>query len=162
MLAWLTLAVIPVCLLMCWEMGSLDGGAQVKLLVTSLLAMEAVLALVFLLMDLLAFYLAFEFVLFPTFLVVGVWGSRGRVALTRAAFRLFLFTLAGGIAMLVAMLLVWADCGSLSLPFLHCGAMDVVSSCRGCLLWQWSPLNRPWRASSPSSARSTTASIPEI
>jgi len=49
--------------------------------------MEALLIIVFSILDLLLFYVFFESVLIPMFLIVGVWGSRERRV--RAAYMLF-------------------------------------------------------------------------
>lgn len=52
-------------------------------------------------LDLFAFYVFFELMLVPTFLLVGVWGGERRVA---AAMRFFLYTMVGSVAMLVAII----------------------------------------------------------
>jgi len=59
---------VPVVLLLCWE----AGAEHAKLMTICVMLMQAILAAVFCLMDLLAFYCAFELVLLPTFMVVGV------------------------------------------------------------------------------------------
>jgi NADH-quinone oxidoreductase subunit M len=56
---------------------------------------------VFLAVDLVLFYLFWEVMLLPMVFLIGIWGESGR---RRAAIRFFLYTLAGSLAMLVAMI----------------------------------------------------------
>ena len=58
-----------------------------------MLLLQAGMSGVFLSMDLLVFYMFFEFTLVPLFLIVGIWGGTQR---TRAAYKLFIYTMAGG------------------------------------------------------------------
>lgn len=60
--------------------------------------------------NLLVFYCAFEAVLIPTFFLVGVFGSSpSRVP---AAFRLFLFTVAGSVLLLLTMVVLYSFTGT--------------------------------------------------
>jgi NADH-quinone oxidoreductase subunit M len=59
-----------------------------------MLLLQAGMTGVFLSMDLLLFYMFFEFTLVPLFLIVGIWGGANR---TKAAFKLFIYTMAGGV-----------------------------------------------------------------
>ncbi|MCF7957381.1 MAG: NADH-quinone oxidoreductase subunit M [Phycisphaerae bacterium] len=59
-----------------------------------LLLLQAGMTGVFISMDLLMFYMFFEFTLVPLFLVVGIWGGPQR---RPAAFKLFIYTMAGGV-----------------------------------------------------------------
>ena len=52
-------------------------------------------------LDLVLFYVFFEAVLIPMFLIIGVWGGARRVY---AAFKFFLYTLLGSVLMLVAIM----------------------------------------------------------
>ena len=65
------------------------------------LALEAAVIGVFATTDLLLFYVLFEFTLVPMYLIIGIWGGSGRRA---AAVKFFLYTLAGGLLMLVGIL----------------------------------------------------------
>ena len=56
------------------------------------------------------FYIFFESVLIPLFLIVGIWGSSANRI--RAAFLLFLFTLAGSLFMLLSILAIYYNVGS--------------------------------------------------
>jgi proton-translocating NADH-quinone oxidoreductase chain M len=61
-------------------------------------------------LDLLIFYVFFESVLIPMFLIIGVWGSRERKI--RAAYQFFLYTLFGSVLMLLAILLIHFQTGT--------------------------------------------------
>ena len=59
-------------------------------------------------LDLLLFYLFWEFMLIPMYLMIGVWGSKNRIY---AATKFFLFTFFGSIFMLVAIIYLYAKTG---------------------------------------------------
>jgi NADH-quinone oxidoreductase subunit M len=61
------------------------------------------------------FYIFFEAVLIPMFLIIGVWGGARRVY---AAFKFFLYTLAGSLLMLLALLALWYHAGTTDIPTL--------------------------------------------
>jgi NADH-ubiquinone oxidoreductase chain 4 len=65
---------------------------------------------IFSLLDLLLFYVFFESILIPMFLIVGVWGSRARKI--RASYLLFFYTLFGSVFMLLAILLLFFETGT--------------------------------------------------
>ena len=60
-------------------------------------------------LDFVVFYVFFEGVLIPMFLIIGVWGGGNRVY---AAFKFFLYTLTGSVLMLVAILVMYFDAGT--------------------------------------------------
>jgi len=66
----------------------------------ALLLLEAGLIGVFCAFDLLLFYVFFEFTLVPLFFLVGIWGGPDR---RRAAVKLFLYTLTGGLITLLGL-----------------------------------------------------------
>jgi NADH-quinone oxidoreductase subunit M len=70
----------------------------------SLLVLQAGLTGVFVSLDLLLFYLFWEAMLIPMFLLIGIWGGPRRIY---ASVKFFLYTLVGGLAMLAAMLAVY-------------------------------------------------------
>jgi proton-translocating NADH-quinone oxidoreductase chain M len=61
-------------------------------------------------LDVLLFYIFFESILIPMFLVVGVWGSRERKML--AAYYFFLYTLLGSVVMLLSILYIYIQTGT--------------------------------------------------
>jgi len=66
--------------------------------------------------DLLAFYIMFEGILIPMFLIIGIWGSRSEKV--KAAYYFFFYTLVGSVFFLVGILLLQAQTGSTSVYYL--------------------------------------------
>lgn len=102
----LTTLLVPLCIL-----ASLYSvKVYLKEYMIAFLVMETLLLIVFSILDLVLFYIFFESVLIPMFLIVGIWGSRERKV--RAAYMLFLYTLIGSVLMLLAILLIYAIAGT--------------------------------------------------
>ena len=96
----LTALVVPLALFGSWDnvrVRTPAFGALALLLTSGLIG-------VFVTLDLLLFYLAWELMLIPTYLLVGIWGAAGT---TRASLRYVLFTLVGSLLMLVAIIALW-------------------------------------------------------
>ncbi len=87
----------PICILSAWE----AIQKRVKEYMIAFLILETMMVGMFSALDGLLFYLFFEGVLIPMFIIIGVWGGQRRVY---AAFKLFLYTLLGSVLMLVALL----------------------------------------------------------
>jgi NADH-quinone oxidoreductase subunit M len=68
------------------------------------LVLETLMIGVFSALDLVLFYLFFEGGLIPMFLIIGIWGGKRRVY---ASFKFFLYTLAGSLLMLIAILAMY-------------------------------------------------------
>lgn len=102
----LTTFITPICLLSNWD--NLKFGYKYYFI--AFLLMETMLIAVFVVLDLMLFYIFFEAVLIPMFLVVGIWG--GSITRIRAAFLLFLYTLAGSLFMLLAIMVIYYNVGS--------------------------------------------------
>lgn len=102
----LTTFLVPICLLVGWS--SIQN--YVKEYVISFLILESLMLGVFCILDLLLFYVFFESVLIPMFIIIGVWGSRERKI--RAAFQFFLYTLIGSVLMLLALLFIYFQTGT--------------------------------------------------
>ena len=102
----LTTMLIPICILLSW--GSVK--IHVKEYLIAFLLLEFFLIGVFCILDLLLFYIFFESVLLPMFLIIGVWGSRERKIL--ASYYFFLYTLLGSIIMLVSILYIFYQVGT--------------------------------------------------
>jgi len=66
--------------------------------------------------DGLLFYVFFEATLIPMYIIIGVWGGLNRVY---AAFKFFLYTLAGSLLMLVALLYLYRETGTFDLATWH-------------------------------------------
>ena len=79
----LTTLLIPICIITGWETIKMD----IKKYLIAFLVMEFFLIGVFCVLDLLLFYIFFESVLIPMFVIIGIWGSRERKI--RAAYFFF-------------------------------------------------------------------------
>ena len=122
----LTCFLISVCLLVGWT----SVQIYVKEYCIAFLVMETLMIAVFSVLDLLLFYVFFESVLIPMFIIIGVWGSRERKI--RAAYQFFLYTLFGSVLMLLAVLLIFFQAGSTDLQILY---TTPFSEKRELLLW---------------------------
>lgn len=110
-LVLLTTLLVPLCLLAGW---TLNYG--VKDYFIAFLVLESLTLGVFLSLDLLMFYIFFEAVLIPMYVIIGVWGSRSRKI--QAAYMFFLYTLAGSVLMLLALVLLATEAGTTDLTVL--------------------------------------------
>ena len=110
----LTTFLFPISFLASWKISSsttLNGNKyNVKFYLCTMLLLETLLILLFIVTDIMLFYIFFESVLIPLFLIVGIWGSSANRI--RAAFLLFLFTLAGSLFMLLSILAIYYNVGS--------------------------------------------------
>ncbi|MDC1001320.1 NADH-quinone oxidoreductase subunit M [Alphaproteobacteria bacterium] len=79
---------------------------RVREYMIAFLVLETMMVGMFVSLDMLMFYLFFEAVLIPMFLIIGIWGGPRRVY---AAFKFFLYTLLGSVLMLVCMLAMYID-----------------------------------------------------
>jgi proton-translocating NADH-quinone oxidoreductase chain M len=102
----LTTLLIALCILTSWN--SITFNLREYLI--CFLIMEFFLIGVFCVLDLLLFYIFFESVLIPMFLIIGIWGSRERKI--RAAYFFFLYTLFGSILMLLSILYIYIQVGT--------------------------------------------------
>jgi NADH-quinone oxidoreductase subunit M len=123
-LVLLTTALMPLCILASW---SIDK--QVSAYMALFLILEALMIGVFCALDLVLFYVFFEGVLIPMFILIGVWGGKNRVY---AAFKFFLFTLLGSVLMLVAMIAMAVIAKTTSIPELTAFSFD-----KGLQTWLW-------------------------
>lgn len=102
----LTTLLVFLCLLTSWN----SINFNLKEYLISFLVMEFFLIGVFCILDLLLFYIFFESVLIPMYLIIGVWGSRERKI--RAAYFFFLYTLLGSVLMLLAVIYLYYQVGT--------------------------------------------------
>jgi NADH-quinone oxidoreductase subunit M len=104
----LTTFLTPLCILMSWH----SIQQKVKGYLLMFLVLEALVLGTFLATDLVVFYIFFEAVLIPMYFIIGIWGGERRVY---AAFKFFLYTLAGSLLMLVAILVMTSEIGTTSM-----------------------------------------------
>ncbi|WFU05311.1 NADH-quinone oxidoreductase subunit M (plasmid) [Rhizobium sp. CB3171] len=101
---FLTALLGSVCVLASWV--AIDR--KVKGFMASLLVMQALMLGVFCALDLFLFYVFWEAMLIPMYLIIGVWGGDGRVY---AAFKFFLYTLAGSLLFLIGVIVLYLQGG---------------------------------------------------
>lgn len=80
------------------------------------LILEGIMNGVFMALDAVLFYIFFEAMLVPMFLVIGIWGGANRVY---ATIKFFLYTFFGSVFMLVALLYMYSQSGSFSILDYH-------------------------------------------
>lgn len=106
----LTTLLIFLCVLFSW------GGANYKELLFNLLVLELLLLLVFSVLDLFLFYVFFEAILIPLFILIGFLGSRARKI--RAAYLIFFYTLVGSLLMLLGIIYIYTQVGTLNILYI--------------------------------------------
>ena len=101
----------PICVLASWRITN-----RVKEYMIAFLILETMMIGMFVALDFVLFYVFFEGVLIPMFIIIGVWGSGARRVY--AAFKFFLFTLLGSVLMLLALLAIYLEVGTTDIPTL--------------------------------------------
>jgi NADH-quinone oxidoreductase subunit M len=107
----LSTLLTPICILASWE----AIHVRVKEYMIAFLVLETMMVGMFCALDFITFYIFFEGVLIPMFLIIGVWGHDRRVY---AAFKFFLYTLTGSVLMLLAILAIYLQAGVTDIPAL--------------------------------------------
>ncbi len=107
----LTTFLMPICILASWE--SITN--RVREYMIAFLILETLVIGVFCALDLVLFYVFFEGGLIPMFLIIGVWGGKRRVY---ASFKFFLYTLAGSVLMLIAIMAMYWQAETTEIPLL--------------------------------------------
>ena len=101
----LTTIIMPIAILSNWN--SITENVKSYLII--MLLLETLLLAVFLVLDILLFYIFFESILPPLFLLLGLFGSSNKV---RASFYLFLYTLFGSLFLLLSILTISSIMGT--------------------------------------------------
>jgi NADH-quinone oxidoreductase subunit M len=99
----------PICVIASWA----PITTRVKEYMIAFLVLETMMVGMFCALDFVVFYMFFEGVLIPMYLIIGVWGGPRRVY---AAFKFFLYTLLGSVLMLLAILEIYILLGSTDIP----------------------------------------------
>jgi NADH-ubiquinone oxidoreductase chain 4 len=108
----LTTIIMPIALLSNWT--SINHNIRSYLII--ILLLETLLLAVFLVLDILLFYIFFESILPPLFLLIGIFGSTNKV---RASFYLFLYTLLGSLFLLLSILTMSSIMGTTDFDALY-------------------------------------------
>lgn len=105
----LSTLLTPLCVLMAKQ----SVNKRMKEYMVAFLVMETMMIGTFCALDLVVFYIFFEAVLIPMFLIIGIWGGPRRVY---ASIKFFLYTLLGSVLMLLAMLTMYIQAGTTDIP----------------------------------------------
>ncbi len=107
----LSTLLTPICILASWD----TITRYVREYMIAFLILETMMVGMFCALDFVVFYVFFEGVLIPMFLIIGVWGGPRRVY---SAFKFFLYTLTGSVLMLIALLAMWRYANSADIEVL--------------------------------------------
>jgi len=108
----LTTIITPIALLSNWN----SINENIRSYVIIILLLETLLLAVFLVLDILLFYIFFESILPPLFILIGLFGSSNKV---RASFYLFLYTLFGSLFLLLSILAMSSIMGTTDFDALY-------------------------------------------
>jgi NADH-quinone oxidoreductase subunit M len=104
----LTALLIPACVISSW--GSIQNRVREYMIV--FLILETLCIGVFTALDLAMFYVFFEGSLIPMFLIIGIWGGKRRI---QAAYKFFFYTFTGSVLMLLAIMAMYWQAGTLDI-----------------------------------------------
>jgi NADH-quinone oxidoreductase subunit M len=121
----LSTLLTPLCVLASWD----AIQVRVKEYMIAFMVLETLMVGMFCALDFVLFYFFFEGVLIPMFLIIGIWGGARRVY---SAFKFFLFTLAGSVLLLLALLAIYFEAGTADVPTLLTHAFPA-----GMQTWLW-------------------------
>ncbi len=107
----LSTLLTPLCIVASWD----SIKVRVKEYMIAFLVLETLMVGMFCALDFVLFYMFFEGVLIPMFLIIGIWGGERRVY---AAFKFFLYTLTGSVLLLLALLAMYLEAGTSDIPTL--------------------------------------------
>src|SRR5215217_1115566 len=103
-LVLMTTLLVPLCVLISWQ----SIQMRIRSFMAMLLLMEGAMIGVFAALDFVLFYVFWEAMLIPMYLLIGIWGGPNRLY---AAIKFFLYTLAGSVLLLVALLVLYFQGG---------------------------------------------------
>ena len=108
----LTTIIMPISLLSNWA----SINKNIRSFVIIILLLETLLLAVFLVLDILLFYIFFDSILPPLFILIGLYGSSNKV---RASFYLFLYTLLGSLFLLLSIITMSSIMGTTDFDALY-------------------------------------------
>jgi NADH-quinone oxidoreductase subunit M len=109
LLVLLTTLIMPLCVLCSWRY----IRQRVKEFMVSMLVMETAMIGVFCALDFILFFVFWEAMLIPMAILIGVWGGPRRIY---ASLKFFIYTMAGSVLLLVAIIALGLRVGSFSIP----------------------------------------------
>jgi len=111
LLVLMTTMIMPLCVLGSWRYIK----DRVREFMICLLIMETSMIGVFVALDFVLFYVLWEAMLIPMYLMIAIWGGPRK---TYASIKFFLYTLAGSVMLLVAIIALYLQTGSFSIPLM--------------------------------------------
>jgi NADH-quinone oxidoreductase subunit M len=111
LLILLTTLLIPLCVLCSWRYIT----TRVRPFLACLLIMETSMLGVFMSLDFVLFYILWESMLIPMYLLIAIWGGPRKIY---ASIKFFLYTLAGSVLLLVAIIALYLENGTFSIPMM--------------------------------------------
>jgi len=109
----LSTILIPICILSSWNSIKFLLKEFIILLFLTLLF----LVILFTVLELLSFYILFEIILIPVFLIIGIWGSREEKI--EASFYFFFYTFTGSFLMLLTILKIFSTTGTTNILIIY-------------------------------------------
>src|SRR5690606_8087889 len=109
----LTGFIMPLAIMSSFHAHVIHERGRVKLYYVFMMLLEFAMIGVFVAQDLFLFYIFWEVTLVPMYFLIGIWGAEQRVY---AAVKFFLYTMAGSILMLLAILFLGSTAGTFALP----------------------------------------------
>lgn len=114
----LTTFLMPLCILASWD----SIQKRVREYMLAFLLLETLLIGMFCALDLVLFYVFFEGVLIPMFLIIGIWGGERRIY---SCFKFFLYTFLGSVFMLLAIIAIYMEVGTTDLTGVNAHAFPL-------------------------------------
>ena len=105
----LSTLLIPLCVFFLWK----QKKQNIKTYLACFLLLESFLVGAFSAIDLFSFYIFFESILIPMYLIIGIWGGDRRIY---SAYKFFLYTFLGSVLMLVAIIFLYQEFGTTDIP----------------------------------------------
>ena len=121
----LSALLTPICILASWE----SVKNRVREYMVAFLLLESLMIGTFCALNSVLFYVFFEGVLIPMFLIIGIWGGARRVY---SSYKFFLYTLLGSVLMLLAIIALYSQTGTTDMVIL---SETLVSSNLQYVLW---------------------------
>jgi NADH-quinone oxidoreductase subunit M len=121
LLVILTTFIMPIAILSSFRSHIFEERGREKLYYIFMLLLEWAMIGVFVAQDLVVFYIFWEVTLVPMYFLIGIWGAERRIY---AAIKFFLYTMAGSILMLLAVLFVGGAAGTFALPEIIAGVQS--------------------------------------
>ena len=121
----LSVFLTPICIIASWD----SIKTRVREYMVAFLVLESFMVGTFCALDTILFYVFFEGVLIPMFLIIGIWGGKRRVY---SAYKFFLYTLLGSVLMLIALLTLYTLTKSTDMTYLMENPVA-----RNVQLWLW-------------------------